>query len=168
MIKYRLGFSFALPIVIGGVVLPISGCAVVFESPIIGIIMLTLGSFFWSSSYGVQIDSDLLKFREYGSMFGINMGNWKSLDKVPYLSIVKGREGMRIHSMSNRSTSSIDDCFEVCLLTKSHRQRVVVQKFDGINEALNFGRKLASKLGKELVQFNPIVSEKTRNRRMNK
>lgn len=168
MIKNRLGFSFALPIMIGGVLLTLAGAISVIENPIIGIIMFLIGPFFWSSSYGFQININQKKFREYGSIYGIKKGKWHSLDSTPFISVLKGKSGTKIYSMSNRSTVDLDDYYEVCLLNKSQRIRFVVQKFDSKELAIKYAEQISSKLDKRIVEFNPQLSEKTRKRRMGK
>jgi hypothetical protein len=154
-----------MPIVIAGVAVTLAGIFATIENPLLGAGIVLLGSFMWSSSYGIQIDVEQNKFREYASIFGIKYGEWKSLDKTPFISIVKGRSGMTVYSRSNRSTSVVDDRYEVCLLNNSHRARVVIQKFENKNTAMNYANEIASKLDKTVVQFNPVVSQKTKSRR---
>lgn len=165
MIKNRIGFSFMMPILIVGVTATIAGLVTAIQTPLLGIGLALIGSFIWSSSYGIQINVDQNKFREYASMFGIKYGEWKALEKTPFISVVKGRSGMTVYSRSNRSTSVIDDRYEVCLLNNSHRKRVVIQKFEDKSKALEYANQIASKLDKSVVQFNPVVSQKTKSRR---
>jgi hypothetical protein len=165
MITHRIGFSFMPPIIIAGVAVTLAGLITIMESPILGIGIALAGSFIWSGSYGIQIDVEQNKFREYASMFGIKYGEWKSLEKTPFISVVKGRSGMTVYSRSNRSTSVIDNRFEVCLLNSSHRTRVVIQKFKDKSQAMEYANEIASKLNKSVVQYNPVVSQKTKSRR---
>jgi len=166
MIVNRLGFSFATPIILLGVVITLAGITTLFENQILGVALVVIGPFFWSSSYGSQIDTVNQQFREYNSFYGIKSGEWKPLDKLPDISVIKSKEGITVFSRSNRSSSYIEDKFEVCLLNKTHRKRMTVQKFDTFEHAKTHAQDLAIKLKKELVTFNPKVSEKTRNRRM--
>lgn len=153
------------PIIIAGVAVTLAGLVTIMESPLLGIGTALAGSFIWSGSYGIQIDVEQNKFREYASIFGIKYGEWKSLEKTPFISVVKGRSGMTVYSRSNRSTSVIDDRYEVCLLNNSHRTRIVIQKLEGKSQAMEYANQIASKLGKNVVQFNPVVSQKTKSRR---
>ena len=155
MVNYGLGFSFALPVVAAEVIMTLAGLVTLLSNPIAGVLMVVSGPFLRSSSYGVQIDMEASKFREYGSMHGIRSGDWKSLDKTPYLNIMKGRDSMRMYSRSNQSTTVIGDRLEVCLPTQTHRTKIVIQKFDDQMEAQVFAQNLAERLGKELVTFNP-------------
>jgi hypothetical protein len=165
MIKNRQGSSFAFPIIIGGVVLTIIGLISAIENPLIGLFLVIIGSFFWSGSYGFQINPETDKFREYGSFYGIRSGKWKPLNSTPFISILRGKSGTRIHSMSNRSTADINEFHQVCLLSETHRTRYTVKKFKSKEQALEYAESLSSQLNKPIVKFNPVVSQRTRNRR---
>ena len=164
MIKYKLGFSFAPPIVIVGVIVSIAGVLTAIEGPLLGILLIIAGGFIWSSTYGSQIDPTNIRFREYGSVFGIKSGKWRPLDEAPFITVMKGREGMTVYSRSNLSTTSIDDRFEVCLLSNTHRSKTVIMKFENEDQAAEYAKAIALKLDKEIVQYSPKISEKTRSR----
>ena len=74
MTTSRHGFSFAMPIVIVGAVITLVGVPTIIESPVLGIIFMLVGPFFWSSSYGAQIDCSKNMYREYGSAYGVKSG----------------------------------------------------------------------------------------------
>lgn len=160
-----MGFSFASPIVAGGVIASFIGFISLAVNPIFGIGLLLFGVFLWSSRYGVQIDFKKGEYRDYGSMYGIKRGEWKTLNKMRNVCILKGRSGHMMYSRANQSTSVIDDRYEVCLLNENHRRKFVVKKIEDIGQAQKFASLLAAKMGSSVVKYNPIVSEKTRNRR---
>lgn len=131
------------------------------ESLTLGLTTLILGSFLGLSSYGTEIDLTNLKFREYGCMFGIKRGKWNQLNSMPNIGIFKSRSGYLIYGRSTNSATNFDDCFDVCLLNKSHRKRVVIQKFRTMEEALNFSEMLENKTGIKLKAFDPKQSAQT-------
>jgi hypothetical protein len=156
MISIRHGFSFAMPIIIAAFVVTFLGIISFFESPIFGIGLIIASIFVWSSSYGIQINPTDKNYREFGSVFGLKTGEWKPFDSLPFLTVLRNREGMTVYSKSNRSTTSIDDSFCVYLLNASHRKKVLVQKFDTKELAIKNASELASRLKKELVEFDPV------------
>lgn len=162
MIQHRHGFSFAFPIVIVSVVITIAGIVEINENPILGIGLTLFCAFFWSSSYGVQIDISSQRLREYTSMYGIKKGNWKPLNNLPYITVIKSKSGMKTYSRSNRSTSYIEDMYEVCLLSENHRQKVPVKKFDTIEDAKSYSQDLAKELNKNIVVYKPSQNSKIR------
>lgn len=165
MIKYRHGFSFAMPIVLTGFGITIIGLATLIDLSFVALGLILFGTFMWSSNYGVQIDQNNNRFREYGSIFGIKSGKWYPLDKLPFISIMKARDGLIMYSMINQPTKAIDDRFGVYLLSESHRKKVLLKKFEDRDLAKEYSIQMTTKLNKELVQFNPVVSQKTRERR---
>jgi hypothetical protein len=164
-IKNKIGNSFPTPLIIVGVIAIIGSVLIILTNPILAIILLLVGLFLCTSSYGTEIDVTNKKYREYGSIYGLKSGSWFDLNTMPYLAILKSRSGYTMYSRSNRSTTNINDFYDVCLLNQSHRKKVVLMKFKSIEAALKVAGNLESQLGVELTQFNPVISEKTANRR---
>lgn len=144
------------------------GIGGLFTEPILGVAGILIGAFFWSSSYGIDIELKEKKFREYSSAYGLKSGKWKSLDKLPFITVMVVRESMAIHSRSNNSTITTDTKIGVYLLTNSHRGKILVQKFEKNQEAKKYAESLSKRMKKEIVQYSPVISEKTRARRRNK
>ncbi len=157
---HRIGFSFAPPIIVGGVVLVLAGAVSILENPWLGVGLIVAGGFFSSGTYGTQINFELKQVREYGSFYGIKKGPWKSLNHFPFVSILSGKSGYTVYSRSNQSTSTIDHHYDVCLLNKNHRMKVVVQKFDSKDEATAYANQLAIALHLDVTTFNPSISKK--------
>ena len=87
---------------------------------------------------------------------------------MPYLTVLRGKSGTTIYSQSNRSTTFVEERYEVCLLNESHRKKVVVKKFETEQAALEYCKTISGELNREIVTYNPVVSEATRNRRMSR
>lgn len=165
MIHNRLGFSFPLLIVAGGGLLTVAGLISSIENPLIGVSMILAGPFFWSSTYGVQIDIKQYRFREYVSMYGIKKGKWHSLEHTPFISILKSHSGTRVYSSSSHSALNVKNSYDVCLLNKTHRKKFVLQKFDSKYQAKKYAEKISSELNEPTVVFSPVISKKTRSRK---
>lgn len=163
-ISIRYGFSFAMPIVLVASIVTILGAVNSFESPIFGIALIFASIFVWSSDYGIQIKVNEKQYREYGSVFGIKRGEWEPLESLPFLTVLKNREGMTVYSKSNRSTTNIDEKYCVYMLNATHRKKVLVQKFDTKDLAIDNAKKISVQLNKEFVEYNPVLMEGTRSR----
>ncbi len=163
--KYKLGHSFATPVLFVSIVFSLFAVFISYNEPIFGIIILLISSFFWSASYGIEINIRAKKYREYSSAFGLKWGNWLSLDKLPFVSIMTVREGMTVFSRTNQSTTLVENKFGIYLLSNSHREKVLIRKFNDDKDAKEFLKDAATKLSKEVVQYNPVISAKTRKRR---
>lgn len=164
-ITSRMGFSFPFHILLGSISMSVAGIVAVFENPLLGIGLIVVGSFFWSSSYGSQIDFDKGVFREFGTIFGIKRGEWKKLEKLKDVTILVGQQKTAIMANVVQVGTSTDDRYEVCLLNESHRVRIVIQKYKDLEEAKTFAASLATKMNGSVVKYSPAISQKTRNRR---
>lgn len=163
--SYRAGFSFAIPVVIVGAIIGILGLLTVLFVPVIGGFMTVAGGFIATSSYGFQLDKKRNRCREYTSVFWIKSGTWINLDNLPDVSILSGKSGFVVHSMSNRATDSTTVYYTVYLLSKTHRTKVMVKKFEDRSLAQEFAESLAMTLNRDLKKYSPAVSAKTMRRR---
>lgn len=164
-IKNKIGKSFPTTLVFVGAIAVLGSLIEMFTNPLLAIILLLVGLFICTSSYGTEIDVTNKNYREYGSIYGLKRGSWFDLNTMPYLAILKSRSGYRMYSTSNRSTTDTTDYFDVCLLNQTHRKKVVLMRFKSKDEALKFASNIESQLGVALTQFNPVISKKTANKR---
>ena len=166
--KIKLGPSF--PPVTRFFSIPISIFALVFlfSAPIPAIIIFLIGAFIWSTSYGFETNKYTGKFREYGSALGLEWGKWDDLDKFPDMALLTLNEGYAVRVRLYLSTEVVESYYGVYLLTSSHRTKVLVNKFKNLEKAKEFITQTAMELNKEYVQYNPVISERTRMRRRNR
>lgn len=164
-IIHKIGNSFPSHIYAIGLIFILSSFFLFLNNPVLALIFLLVGMFICTSRYGVEIDLEKKKYREYGQIFCIKQGQWFDLTKMPYVSILKSKSGHLVYSRSNYSTANYDDGFDVCLLNESHKKRVVIKKCKTKEEALQFAKELESILDVKLVQFDPIISSRTAQRR---
>ncbi|MFT5778251.1 MAG: hypothetical protein ACI837_001207 [Crocinitomicaceae bacterium] len=164
-ISNMIAFSFAWPILAFGVVASIGGIIGMTQNPLFGGLAIIAGGFLCSSTYGSQIDLEKNLYREYTAVYGIKRGKWFPLEKMPYLCVLPSRTGTTMYSQSNRATTVIDDTFDICLLNETHRRKIVWNKMGTKNLAVESAETLAKQIGKSVVQYSPVLSDKTRNRR---
>ncbi|WP_215224821.1 hypothetical protein [Echinicola shivajiensis] len=159
MKNYRIGFLFAIPIVIVGIILTLAGSVAAFKTPISGISLVLVGSFFWSSHYGVQINKSRNLIREYGSFLGIKSGKWTSMDALPFIAVLNGKSSMIYRSRSNRSYTNESYHYEICMFSKTPRKSITIKKFKNKEKAIAFSETLANQFKKELISNRNIVAE---------
>lgn len=166
--EIRLGRSF--PPVTRFFSLPIAlfGLYILFIAPILGITIVAVCSFIWSTSYGFETNKFTEEFREYGSALGIKWGKWQKMDQFPDITILTLKEGYTVRSRLYLSTTVMESYYGIYLLTSSHRTKILVNKFKDLQKAKDFITPIALELNKEVVQYNPAISERTRMRRRNR
>lgn len=164
VISNRLGWSFPFPFMAVGGFMVLGGLLSLGET-LLGFILIAIGLFPCVSTYGIQIDVDARKFRNYTSYFGFKRGTWEGLDEKPFVSVLNTRTSQRFLSRANNSTTLVSSSCDVCLLSKSHREKTVVEKFDMKEPAIKRAEELALILGFPVVRYSPVISEKTKSRR---
>jgi len=132
-----------------------------------GVLVSLAGIFALTSKHGTQVSFSNNYIREYSVVFGVKSGKWKSTIALPDLTVMKlGRKrevGNFIPSMpgSTLATGFEMDATvnEIYLLTADHRKRVLIKVCKSTKEAFAFAKDLAAKMEKNLVSFNPKISE---------
>ncbi|MGD1845076.1 MAG: hypothetical protein ACFB10_06750 [Salibacteraceae bacterium] len=127
--------------------------------------LLLSGLFFKLTSTGVDFDCDRDRFRQYTNYGGLwKRGEWKPLPHYPYITVLHRKLKSKFNS---QYVLSHDDdivwkvCYDVCLLSKTHRHKVPAMRLKSEEEALKEARKLAKLLDKDLTKYAPKISEAT-------
>ena len=69
-------------------------------------------------------------------------------------------------SRGNRSMDFGEITYTICLLSKTHRTKVILRQEDTRRAAENYADFIALKLNKMVVQYAPEISAQTRERNM--
>lgn len=167
ILRNRISLSFPNPIVFIGTLTLVFSILIIIKYPLVSFFLFMMGLFLSTSSYGTEIDLSDGKFRSYARYFGFKTGKWNQLNTMSCIAVLLSQNGYRAYGRSNQSTSLSQIKYDVCLLSKSHRERFVIQKFKTKDEAVVYAQKLEILLGFNLTTFNPTISQKTSNRRKN-
>jgi len=165
IIDSNLGPVFPQPVMIGGLVFAGFGIILLFQIWYMGILMIVLGGYVGIGVNGVCIDTTRMMFKTYTKWLGIRNGRWKSLESYPFLSVIKWQVGITMASRGNRTLDMPETTFCVCLLSSTHRTKVVIRQEDSFRQAEKFAKETAGRLGKAVVEYSPVISEQTRARR---
>ena len=149
-----------------GFIVLFAGVAAFFANPIIGLIVSIVGAVPAFSTMGFQYDSEQNQCREYTSYLGLKTGDWTSLNEFPDIAI---RYSLQSTSAFSRAMvemeTSRDHFFLVCLLSESHRKKMVVQKIKDRELAEKESKRLAALWDKKFTVFNPKISTRTQMRK---
>jgi len=165
IIKNNHGTVFPPAMVFAGYILLAFGIIVVITHWILGVILLFVSVFISFSFYGIDVDTDTKKYKEYSIYFGIKCGKWFSLDKFLFLTVLCNNEVYEIHSRANITTSESVRFYDVYLLDKQHREKLLLKKFKNADSAEDYAKKISGILDLELTNYDPVLTEKTRARR---
>lgn len=165
-IDNNLGLVFPQPVLIGGVIFIVMGLFVMFEIWYFGILMMVMGSYVVLGMNGARIDVEGRRFKSYSKWLWIRSGQWKSMDPYPYVSVLSKQIGLTLASRGNRTMDIGEITYIVCLLSSTHRTKVIIRQEDTRRAAENYADFIALKLNKMLVQYAPEISAQTRERNM--
>lgn len=163
--SHHIGFSFPTPVVIASAFFSLIGLVVALAYPIVGLLILVFFGYIGTNTYGFEMDSAHNRCREYTAVFGIRRGSWIPLSDLPYVSVLHENMGSSVASLSNRVTTYAETKYNVYLLSKTHRTRLLVRIFPQRDEARAFAENLAEGADLEYAVYSPQVSSRTRQRR---
>ncbi len=131
----------------------------------VGLLPLAIGLFLSFTAYGVQLDPNNDRFREYGGYFFIKTGSWQRLSDHPDMSILQKNETYKGRVMGVASTGQYTfKSQEICLFSPDHRERVPIFKSMKDEKVQNMAEELSQYLGRELVTYSPKRSKRTKRR----
>lgn len=152
----------SLPARLAGIGLMVLGVVMTIKLDFWAIPFVPIGWVLFASKKGVEIDKMQREFRNYTSYMGYRIGVWHDVDKYPYLTLVKSRKTPKLKNASVYEEQSINEYFDVCMLSKSHRGRVHLlidlQEAEARNEAI----RISDELGKEFMPYVPPKKKKSR------
>lgn len=144
--------------VIVGYTLCVAGpVLLVVQNFIIGPVLLLMGLFMAGTTEGTQLDVEGKRVRSFLAVLGIKKGTWESLDQYPFLSVLRKNKG-QTQGIPNTTAADVTFHFvqyEICLLSESHRKRLLVKIHDKKEAAQADAATLSALLGKPLVEFSP-------------
>jgi hypothetical protein len=115
---------------------------------------------------GIIFNVENKTIKQYYTIYGIPFGEWISIEKYPYISILNKQYSGAFKSGGNlQMHQSKFNHFELTLLDKSHRMKLLINSYDEYNMAENVMKKLSSKLNIEIVKYSPKIGAKSKQRR---
>jgi len=170
--KEKIGASFTKSFKIAGLLAIAVGILTIILGVsyffIFGIILIVLGVIVNTAYYGIEINKNTHKFREFTNILGLTFGQFNNISDYVYVSTIQAQHGYKIYGSSNISTSVSEKKYDVCLFDKTFRKKAIMKICDTVNEASEFANKISQETGLELSKYNPPISDSTLNRRTKK
>ncbi len=135
------------------------------ETIVGGLVIMGISSFFIFTPDGVQIDPAKKMYRNYVNLIGIDRGEWKSLQDYPYITILSKNITQTVNVGFVLSNSFTERLHDICLLNKTHQQKIIIKRVDKIELAKNDIASLSEKMGLTIVNYNPPISVETKAKR---
>ncbi len=166
IVHHKFGFTFPTHIIIAGYILMVMGLFIALTYLVAGLSFAFVGTFLSFTKNGILFNPTAKTYRSYTSYLGIKMGKWQSYESYPFLAILRRTiSKSRTSRMGVSKEVARDTYFDIFLLNKTHRVKLLINRQKGQDEAKLLARDLAEKLNVEYVDYNPVLSAKTRGMR---
>ena len=134
LITNKLDRSFGKFAFMPGVIILILGCLTILK--IWPVLFIITGAFIAFTHSGAQLETEKKEVRLYQNLFGIfKTGKWQSLNLFKGLTIIPVRRLSRMMSMSNRSTSFVENDYRIFLVNKSGKPEFPIRKCKTLEDA---------------------------------
>ena len=125
-----------------------------------------IGFFIAITSHGILIDVEQKRYKKYTNILGYQQGSWKKWNNYPFISILQNQVSTMAFSSSNRAaTTSRNLYFDICLLDKTHRHKLLIKRLNDQNIAIDDAQELAKMMNVQLTRYKPVISMSTQSRR---
>jgi len=117
-----------------------------------GAILIAIGALMSFTFIGTEIDMRNNRYRSYSKWMGlIKSGNWRSLDEMRELKVIRSQVGYTSYSRGNRPLDVKKKDYRVIMQGDKPKDKVVVMAVKSLDEARSEADKLSSSLGIPLV-----------------
>lgn len=129
-------------------------------------IFILFGLFISLSTDWVYIDLRKQTVKVYSKVLGFNIGSNQKLSIYYCTSILSRNLNTRIGGYTLGGAAYIPEAnikelkYDVVLLTKNHREKLLLNRFDSFDKAKKFGDMIASYIKKPLLKYNPTSKRK--------
>lgn len=131
-----------------------------------GVADLIIGVALSFSYMGIQIDVKNHLYRNYISLFGLPIGTWETLDVYSNTAVLRSLVKYTSYYKAVIPLHSRQTYYEVYLLDKTHRKKLLVERLTDKEQAIHKAKLLAKTLQIEYsASYNPIISARSRARR---
>lgn len=171
ILNNNIGYTYNFPIRIGGMVLLFLGLAITLTGwvgIIAGLLLALGGAYFAFTATGISIDMDEKAVRHYTSYAGLKTGKWIQYTTYPFVCIMrKDRKRSKVLAESELEADKPYQ-FEVHMLSRSHRGRVLMQiEYERV-EAERVAKYFAEEMNLEVVEYQSPGRAKKRSGEVDK
>lgn len=155
--------TFPSHLIVVGYLLMLIGLLILLTNLIVGLALAGIGSFLSFARNGIEFNPTERLYKSYTSYSGLKMGQWKSYKSYPHLAILRRTIARsRTSRMGVSREVGRDIYYDIFLLDKSHRAKLLVSRQNNPEEAKRKARLLTEHLKVEYVAYNPQLSARTR------
>ncbi len=138
-----------------GHIITLIGIIGLFTKGIETVVFCVVGLGLSFTRFGVLIDKENNKLKEYTSVFWIKLGGWKTLNHYPYITVLEITEKQTMYSNSNVAHSNKNLVFRITLLNENHYSKIVLKQLKDKELAHKEAENIAKVINVEKVIYSP-------------
>lgn len=163
--RFSAGSPVPLPVILFGYLLIILGIGFIGALPYLDFAMIALGVYVGFQGQGAEINTHTKQIRVYTSYLGLRFGKWHSLHDFPDITVLRRKTAQRVFGMSANFVQVRKSFYSVCVLSKSHRTKIVIQNFEKEEDAFQKAKALAKALALTYTTYSPLLSSASKRKR---
>ncbi|QCX40602.1 hypothetical protein FF125_19960 [Aureibaculum algae] len=121
----------------------------------IGITILSFGLIIVFTRKGTIVDFNQRKIKHYVGLFFIKIGNYKTIEDYTFISVLMINQKSFGYSRTGVQFSERKRIYRICLLNKTHRNRLKIADFKDENNVHLEVQRIAKNLKLEYVNYSP-------------
>ncbi|WNH08485.1 hypothetical protein [Thalassobellus suaedae] len=131
-----------------GVVLVVLGIYGAITNNIFNLVLSGIGVFLLLKE-GSEIDLASKRYREIYSVLGVNIGKWKDLPNIEYVSVFKIRENKRVQGMG--ASTNFSNQIYLLNLFHNRNQKIEAYRTEDLNDAFENAKYLSQVLSIDIL-----------------
>ncbi len=152
---FKTNHFFTLAPRILGYIMIVIGLIGVFSRGFETIIISIIGFGISFTRYGILIDIDNHKLKEYLQLFGIKLGKWQSLKDYPFITVLTITERTTVRSQSNLGSTTRKKVYRITLLNNNHYEKILLKQLNEEEQAHKEAEEYAQLYGFDKVIYSP-------------
>ena len=168
-VTYHNGYTFSFGLRVAISFLGLFGLfAIISGGPgyVLGPPILFFSLYAHTSTFGTDVSFNNNYIREYSKSFWFKRGKWKSTVLLPDITILKMGKSIGVNHVYSEKTSQVTkNVYSVWVLSANHRKRVLIRETESAVDSYEVAVYLSELMGKNFVDFNPVISQATRAKR---
>jgi hypothetical protein len=132
------------------------GLVVLLNSPWLGIVIWLVAIIGLTSYYGVEVDTEKKKYREFVFLCGLRIGSEKSYTTIDYIFIKPNRQSQTMHlrAVSSKVTSDVFDSY----IKFSDDEKIHLMRMNSKTQLIKKVVVFATMLNVEVVDYSVVNS----------
>lgn len=155
ILDFKTDYVFAPMARFLGYIIAVIGVFGVFSIGLKSLFFFLVGLGISFTRFGVLIDTEHKRLKEYTRVFWVKFGKWELLDDYPFITVLEIRESVAMFSNANVKHTHKNLMFKITLLTENHYEKILLKSMKDRDLAHHQAKEIAANINVEKVIYSP-------------